>query len=541
MADTPPEREPDPAQIGAEPEERQRRLALLAMLEDLQASRAQIERARKEWADAFDAVRDPIFLHDREFRIVRANRAYAEAAGMDIKDVIGKFYWECFPKNTGPLPACAQRMEKVEKAEEEVTTPETGKTFLSRSFVVRAAGAYLYSVHIFEDITERKRAEQALQRSNRALKTLSACNEAILHATSESDLLQAMCNVIVETGGYRMAWVGYAEQDAECTIRPVASVGIEEGYIESLRLTWADRERGEGPTSLAIRSGQVQITHNILTDPRFTRWRDQAVKNGYASAIVLPLSDGQHVFGNLSIYAAEPEAFDENEIRLLQELANDLAYGIITLRMRAEHRRLQEEHLKSAERLKEALTDTIRAIALTVEKRDPYTTGHQQKVTELCVAIGRELGLPEDRLEGLRLGALIHDIGKIYVPAEILNRPGRLSDAEFEVIKSHPQVGYDIVKDVKFPWPVAQMTLQHHERMDGSGYPKGLKGEEICLEARILAVADVLEAMFSHRPYRPAVGLDKALAEIEQNRGKYYDPAVVDACLKLFREGSSYT
>ena len=152
------------------------------------------------------------------------------------------------------------------------------------------------------------------------------------------------------------------------------------------------------------------------------------------------------------------------------------------------------------------------------------------------MAIGRELGMDEDRLEGLRLGAMIHDIGKIYVPAEILNRPGRLSKAEFEIIKSHPAVGYDIIKDVRFPWPVADMVLQHHERMDGSGYPEGLHGEEIIFEARILAVADVVEAITSHRPYRPAVGLDKALGEIETNRGTYYDPTVVDACLRLIRD-----
>jgi putative nucleotidyltransferase with HDIG domain len=186
--------------------------------------------------------------------------------------------------------------------------------------------------------------------------------------------------------------------------------------------------------------------------------------------------------------------------------------------------------------LKETLSDTIRAIALTVEKRDPYTAGHQNKVADLCAAIGRELGLPAERIEGMRLAALIHDIGKIYVPAEILNRPGRLTPAEFEIIKSHPGVGYDIVKDVKFPWPVGDMIVQHHERLDGSGYPRGLKGEAIILEARILAVADAVEAMAAHRPYRPAHGIEAAPEEIERHRGERYDPAAVDACARLFRE-----
>jgi HD-GYP domain-containing protein (c-di-GMP phosphodiesterase class II) len=153
----------------------------------------------------------------------------------------------------------------------------------------------------------------------------------------------------------------------------------------------------------------------------------------------------------------------------------------------------------------------------------------------LCVAIGCELGFDEDRLEGLRLGATIHDIGKVYIPAEILNRPGRLTPAEYKLVKSHPEVGYDIVKEVKYPWPVGQMILQHQERMDGSGYPKSLKNEEIILEARIIAVADVVEAMSSHRPYRPALGTEKALAEITANRGKLYDATVVDSCIRLLK------
>jgi HD-GYP domain-containing protein (c-di-GMP phosphodiesterase class II) len=171
-----------------------------------------------------------------------------------------------------------------------------------------------------------------------------------------------------------------------------------------------------------------------------------------------------------------------------------------------------------------------------VEKRDPYTAGHQQRVAELCVAIGRKLDLAEDRLEGLRLGATIHDLGKISVPAEILSRPGKLSALEFAIIKSHPQVGYDIVKDVQFPWPVTDMILQHHERLDGSGYPNGLKGDAIILEARILAVADVIESMSSHRPYRPALGLDAALAQVRQEAGTKLDAQVVDACERVFRE-----
>jgi len=173
-----------------------------------------------------------------------------------------------------------------------------------------------------------------------------------------------------------------------------------------------------------------------------------------------------------------------------------------------------------------------------VELRDPYTSGHQERVANLAIAIAQEMKFDDVQIENLRMAAIIHDIGKIYVPSDILNKPGRLSDIEFGLIKTHSQYGYDIVKGMDFPCSVAQAILQHHERLDGSGYPNGLRGgEEILLEAKILAVADVVEAMASHRPYRPALGIDKALEEISKNKGRLYDPDVADACLKLFNSG----
>ncbi|TAM45343.1 MAG: PAS domain S-box protein [Gammaproteobacteria bacterium] len=383
-----------------------------------------------------------------------------------------------------------------------------------------------------EDITERKWAEMALHRSNRALKTLSACNAALVHAQSESELLRQICHVIVETGAYAYAWIGYAAGDGERRIRPMAQDGFEPGVLEAR--PWP--VQSQDPCSTAVREGMVVVARDTANDPALAERRDMIEQLGIGSIAAFPLMSGDEAFGMLSIYSRERDAFNPSELNLLAEMAEDLNFGVLTLRARTEHQQLQEEHLKTAERLKETLSDTIRAIALTVEKRDPYTAGHQNKVADLCVAIGRELKLPEDRIEGLRLGATIHDIGKVYVPAEILNRPGKLSDAEFEIIKSHPDVGYEIIKDVKFPWPVAETVRQHHEHLDGSGYPRGLRGEAIILEARILAVADVVEAMASHRPYRSALGIEAALTEIERHRGDWYDPAVVDACLRLFRE-----
>ncbi len=199
-----------------------------------------------------------------------------------------------------------------------------------------------------------------------------------------------------------------------------------------------------------------------------------------------------------------------------------------------ERRQAEEERKQSTQKLLTAMQAIIRAMALTAEMRDPYTAGHQQRVTDLACTIAREIGLSEDQSEGIRMAGIVHDFGKIYVPAEILSKPGRLNEIEFSMIKMHPQAGYDILKTIEFPWPIAQIVLQHHERMNGSGYPSGLSSEDIISEARILAVADVVEAIASHRPYRPALGIDKALEEISQNRGVLYESKVADACLKLF-------
>lgn len=200
-------------------------------------------------------------------------------------------------------------------------------------------------------------------------------------------------------------------------------------------------------------------------------------------------------------------------------------------------RKQAEERLqRTLESLRKAVGTTVQVISCTVEARDPYTAGHQIRSADLARAIATELGLPQDKIEGIRMAGSIHDIGKISIPSEILTKPTRLTDLEFAMIKEHAQRGYEILKDVESPWPLAESVYQHHERMDGSGYPRNLKGEEILLEARILTVADVVEAMASHRPYRPALGIDAALQEIVKNSGIYYDSAVSDACLRLFRE-----
>jgi putative nucleotidyltransferase with HDIG domain len=227
-------------------------------------------------------------------------------------------------------------------------------------------------------------------------------------------------------------------------------------------------------------------------------------------------------------------------LELLWLLAREMSMlGFNNLRLAgdiARQKQARRELAKSYLKLHENLVETVQALALAGEKRDPYTAGHQRRVAGLAKAIAREMDLPDEQVEGLYMAALIHDIGKIKVPAELLTNPGRLTDTEFSLIKCHAEVGFEILKKIKFPYPVAQIVYQHHEKMDGSGYPRKLVGEEILMEARILAVADVTEAITNHRPYRPALLLDKAVEFLKAGRGREFDARAVDACIRLFKE-----
>lgn len=519
-----------------QPTEESQRGALLFMLEDLETARKKIEQAHQEWMAALDVVEDPIFLHDAQFRILRCNKAYQQRAGIAFHEIIGQPYYAIFPKAAAPLSCCLRAMEKAEEEKEEEVAVG-GATYRSRAFPVKnEQGAYLYSVHTLEDITERKRTENALHHLNRALKTLGTVNHALVYATDEEVLLHTVCHAIAEDG-YQLAWVGYVQHDANKTIKVMTHAGHEAGYLETLDMTWADTESSQAPCGQAVRSGIPVVCQNILSDPDFcVAWRSEALKRGYASLIALPLTSEEGVFGVLCVHAAETDAFTVGEISLLEEMAADLAFGVAMLHLRLERDRAMKQSQNYLGGLRDSLEETVRAIALTVEMRDPYTAGHQRRVADLATAIATHLGLPAEQVHGIHLAGVVHDLGKINIPAEILSKPGKITDLEFSIIKIHPQAGYDILKDIVFPWPIAQMVLQHHERLDGSGYPQGLKGEAILLEARILAVADVVEAMSSHRPYRPGLGIEVALAEITSQRGSHFDPVVVDACLVLFRE-----
>jgi PAS domain S-box-containing protein len=389
-------------------------------------------------------------------------------------------------------------------------------------------GKTLYYQGFLEDITLQKALEVDLGTKVRELHVLSEMNSALLHAKTEEELLSEYCRIVVEVGGYRMAWVGFAEEGPGKRIIPVAHYGHEDGYLKLINLTWADTERGQGPTGKCIRTGEIAVVKDFAADPTIAPWREEALKRGYMSAIAIPFRHFEGEKACLTVYGVRVSRWTDAERRLMDQVASALGYGISTLRTALAKAQHQES-------LRVSLEQTIQVIAETVDQRDPYTAGHQRRVADLCVAIAGKLGLSRVRTQGLRLAAGIHDLGKIGIPAEILCKPGRLTVNQYNLIKEHAQLGYEIVKNVQFPWPIAQMILQHHERLDGSGYPQGLKADEIFLESRILAVADVVEAMSSHRPYRPSLGIDAALDEVLSKSGALYDPDAVEACIKLFR------
>lgn len=306
----------------------------------------------------------------------------------------------------------------------------------------------------------------------------------------------------------------------------------EDKSREELGAAWS-RLREEG-----LREGRVEAVYRMAMGGGHSIWlKDQAVIEVHAADGVC-LSPGLLTVVSKEMEAEE--ALKRHHDRLeavVAERTAELTRLNAQLRLEIAERRQAEARLQQSYRkLQQNLDEIVQAMSSTVEERDPYTAGHQRRATSLAMALAQEMGLSAQAVKGLQMAGLIHDMGKISIPAEILSKPGRLNAAELQLIRRHPQVAFDILRRIDFPWPVGRIVLQHHERMDGSGYPQGLRGEEILLEARILSVADVVETIESHRPYRPGLGREEALEEVARHRGRLYDAAVVDACLRLFRE-----
>ena len=380
-----------------------------------------------------------------------------------------------------------------------------------------------------------------LQKRTWALSALSEAAAALARADSTEALIQEVCRAIAKQTPYVLAWVGRAEDDENKTVTALGGAGAAIGYIENIVVSWSDQKpSGLGPAGSCIRSRQSSVVIDSELDTGFLAWRELARQFGIRSAIGCPITDGKsHPYGCLLIYSKVPDTFGPDEIKLFESLANEIGFGLraIDRQQRLDNEIHQKE--ETQERLATALRSTIEAMSKTMEWRDPYTAGHQKRVAQISMSIARKLGMPNDAIQALYMAAMVHDIGKVAVPSEILTKPTHLTDLEMKMVQEHAETGYQILKDIPFPWPIADMVHQHHERLDGSGYPKGLKGDEICLEARILAVADTIEAMSTHRPYRPARGLEASMNEIQSEAPDKLDAKVVDAAFKVFKEGNT--
>ncbi|MDD5030079.1 MAG: HD domain-containing protein [Rhodoferax sp.] len=482
----------------------------------------------------FESAQDGILILNAETaQIDDVNPFLIDLLGYTHAEFLGKKLWEigAFKDTFLNMDAFAELQAKRYIRYDDLPLVTKGGQRISVEFVSNTydcEGITVIQCNV-RDNTKRHVTELALKLTARSLKVLSESNNALLGASNENALRTEYCRIAVETGNYLMAWVGLTDSAPEQRVHPVARYGHDDGYLDSVEISWADTETGNGPTGRALRTGQVQFSDDIATDPSMAPWRTKALKHDFNSCIALPLQPVGGVMACLTLYGAMRTNWSEPERQLLKEFACDLAFGLTTILT-------AQAKLKYQEDLRLSLEKTIQVVASAVDLRDSYTGGHQRRVAAICVRIATELGLSKERIHGLHLAGTIHDLGKIACPAEILSKPGRLSANEFNLIKEHAQVGFNILKDVNFPWPIAQIILQHHERLDGSGYPLGLTADAILLEAKILMVADVVEAMASHRPYRPAMGINAALNEITTRRGIAYDAEVVDACLRIFNE-----
>ncbi|MBI4301548.1 MAG: PAS domain-containing protein [Chloroflexi bacterium] len=429
------------------------------------------------WNAIFDYSSDLVSLQSRDFKLIQVNKAYADALGVEPKKLIGKHCYEVIHGTKKPWPNCPhqQSLETEASVTVEFFEPRLGiYQEVSTLPIFDEKGTITGIIHIAKDVSERKLAEEKVAESE-------------MYYQHTLDSLLEGCQII----GYD--WRYLYVNDA------VASHGRRV------------KEKLLGHTMMEMYPG-IEDTEMFAI---FRHCMEKRARQRMENEFVFP--DGTRGWFELSIQPV-PE-------------------GVLVLSIDVTDRKRAEEKLKKTLEYLQKTTDGVtRSMGMMVELKDPYTAGHQQRVTQLACAIAQEMGLLEEQIEGIRVAGILHDIGKMSVPAEILTRPGKLSADEFALIKAHPQHGYNVLKEIDFPWPVAQAVLQHHESLDRSGYPAGLFGGQIILEARILRVADVVEAMSSHRPYRPALGIDEALQEILRNRGTLYDPVVVDAVFKLLGE-----
>lgn len=536
---------PPESEIGMTDSERATRQALIrsgrsgvsvvTALQYLRDEEQRITQMLKDWQATFDAITTPVFVYDRSYRLIRANRAYLDRAGATTKDIIGKPYFEVFPKSGSPIIDPPQNSGRGISGSE--VRLATGEIFTSRNYPIYSENnEYRYTLHTLEEVTVVKQAEKSIRRIRLSLQVVANCIRGMLRESDEAQMLQTICKVAVNSGLYRTAWIGRAEQDDKKTLHMLASHGHAQELSQLPDSAWDDTEESRTPMSVAINTGKTSIVQDLTHDPKFSTFRRFALKNHLASAVSLPLYQGETIWGGITFYSDEPSAFSEEEIDALEILSASVSFGITALHSGSTNKTGLLPITQGGGKSTASLEKIIVALETVIEARSPYGTSNQRIVGEIGMAIAMEMGLTHEQAYGIRLAGIVHDIGEINVPEEILGKTGELTPDEYAQIQSHAQAGYDILSKLDLPWPLAQTVLQHHERMNGSGYPNGLSGEQIQLEARIIAVADTIVAIAYQSQNHPHLGIPAALVEVEKGKGTLFDPAVVDAAIRLFRE-----
>jgi len=467
-----------------------------------------------------DAVPFYVFFVDEGHRILFANKATAQALGVDPKAIIGEYCPKAIHGISNPFPGCPleEALEHGGRDTEKELFEAKGPFWLLSGIYatpLKTRTGRAVFLHMTRDITAKKNVEDRLRRQSDTQNVVGQILRMSLENIPLETLLQRVIDLVLT-----IPWLAFESRGA------ILLVGDEPNALDLKvwsRLDEAIRQAcrrvpfGRCMCGLAASTRTVQFSSD-LDDRHIVRYPGIVPHGHYC----VPIAVKDVTLGVLNIYTRPGHSRTPAEEEFLLAVANVLA-GVI-------------EHRRAEDRERAAIHGVLEAVEATTESRDPYTAGHQKRAAELAVAIGREIGLSLEGLEGLRFAASIHDIGKIGIPVEILTKPGRLTETERLYIQTHVKTAFDILRNIRFPWPIAEIIYQHHERMDGSGYPRKLSGPELLIEARILAVADVVEAMSSDRPYRPGLGIEAALKHIVENKGVAFDEEAVNACLKLFRE-----
>ncbi|PWH12941.1 MAG: hypothetical protein DDG59_14995 [Anaerolineae bacterium] len=501
--------------------------------------RRQVQRRTAELRALFAAMPDAVIVFDRQGRYLEIPSARTELLVAKPQQLIGKSIDDFLEPETAALhhQAIQRALDEQKACQIEYALPlQHGRVWFSAAISPIDDQRVML---VARDLTDRKEKEEALQKSeaelrhvNRLLRTISECNQALVRAHDETQLMQEMCNILASVGGYPLVWIGTVDPHQK-GLRPIAIQGELRDIIH--QLSDLDLQDG-GQPSQAILDGHVEQAKEEQTPDHDKDVQQSIAVEQLKSYVVFPLSSQDEVYGSLFIYSREVEPFSPKEIDLLRELADDISFSIRALRQQERQRQTEAKLAEANINLAVAYEATIQGWARALGFHEQETAGHSHRVVELMLRFARQLGFKEEQLQSLRYGALLHDIGKMVIPSSIINKPGLLDEQEWTIMRRHPLIAYELLKDIDYLKDSLDIPYLHHEWWDGSGYPLGMSGENIPLAARMFALVDVFDALTSDRPYRPAYSLEKALEIIRSLSGIQFDPRLTEQFLLLIEK-----